>query len=101
MPAAIDNEHLRLADVPLDSASWKEIARFAHTFNAYEILGSVAACGAIANARRNDTLTDLRTCLFFEQRRWNHIGCTPDEEAIGYIHSLLAQIRAKLGAPAV
>jgi hypothetical protein len=40
----------------------------------------------------------LRTCLFFEQRRWRHFGDEPDEEAMEYIRSVVQKIRAKLAA---
>ena len=42
--------------------------------------GVVRAGAKIANERRDSTLTDLRTCLFFECRRWRHYGDDPDEE---------------------
>jgi hypothetical protein len=92
----IDNDDLRLADVPPRSADWKDIVKFAHTFDGYSAHGSFEACGAIANQRSNATLTDLRTCLFFEQRRWNHYGREPDADTMEYIRSLLDQIRSKL-----
>jgi hypothetical protein len=43
-----------------------------------------------------DTFAELRTCLFFEQRRWRHIGEVPDAEAMAYIRDLVRQIRAKV-----
>ena len=96
LPKPIDNEDLRLSDVPSESADWHDIVRFAHTFNGYSVHGSFGACGEIANEHRNETLTDLRTCLFFEQRRWNHYGRPPDAEAMAYIKSLIEQIRGRL-----
>lgn len=98
IPEPIDNEHLRLEDVPAETADWRLIVKFAHTFNGYKAHGSFEACAVIANERRHDSLSDLRTCLFFEQRRYNHFGHPPDEKAMDYIRSLLSQIRAKLTA---
>ncbi len=43
-----------------------------------------------------DTLTELRTCLFFEQRRWRHFGRTPDEESMIFINAILRGVREKL-----
>ena len=71
---------------------------FALTFDAYEVLGSFEACGEIANARNSETLTNLRTCLFFEQRRWRHFGEEPDSSSMEYIHGIVEKIRIKLGA---
>ena len=48
----------------------------------------------MANERRSKSLTDLRVCLFFEQRRWHHFGSHPDDEAMAYIRELLDRIRA-------
>jgi hypothetical protein len=36
------------------------------TFNGYNVWGSFETCAEIANAQRHDSLTNLRTCLFFE-----------------------------------
>lgn len=86
-------ERLRLADIPPSDADWNTIQRFALTFNAYEFHGSSEKCEQIANARRAETLIELRTCLFFEQRRWRHFGEEPDAEAMHYIRGLLDKIR--------
>ena len=95
-PEPIDNEHLRLSDVPEESADWASIQRFALRFDGYQAHGSFQKCAAIANKPRHDTLTDLRTCLFFEQRRWRHFGEHPDDKAMAYIRSLVEQIRTTL-----
>ncbi len=98
MPQYISNKRLRAEKMPLPAADWSEIQRFALTFDGYEHWGSFDQCAEIANAQRHDTLTDLRTCLFFEQRRWRHFGFAPDEGSMIYIHELLEQIRARVAA---
>lgn len=75
------------------------IQRFALTFDAYQHWGSFERCAEVANAGHNETLTDPRTCLFFEQRRWRHFGYAPDEVSMHYIRDLVAQIRARVAAP--
>src|ERR1700691_5099206 len=92
--------HSRLAvtDIPGPDADWSTISEFALTFNAYEALGSLEACAEIANSRTAITLTDLRTCLFYEQRRWRHFGEKPDTLSMEYIYGILEKIRAKIGA---
>jgi len=92
LPKPISNEQLRRDDVPAPSAEWSTIWTFALTFNGFKEQGSFHACAVIANEQRSATLTDLRTCLFFEQRRWHHYGDYPDEEAAVYIRSLLQRI---------
>ncbi len=94
----IENAVLCDADIPPPSASYEIIAAFALTFDGYTKLGSFEACAEVANSRRHNSLTDLRTCLFFEQRRWHHFGDVPDGETMSYLHGLLDQIRARLVA---
>ena len=95
------NDELRLDQVPEPEADWPTISAFALTFNGYEVWGSFQKCAQIANIANmacHSTLTELRTCLFFEQRRWRHFGDEPDEEAMEYIRSVVQKIRAKLAA---
>ena len=47
---------------------------------------------------RDETLTDLRTCLFFEQRCWRHAGWDPDEETMQYIRGIVEKIRYKIAS---
>ena len=95
----VPNEQLRLEDVPLPDATWNEIGRFALTFHGYDACGSLHACAEIANARRNSTLTELRACLFFEQRRFRHFGWAPTGESLRYIRSLVEKIRCHVQGP--
>ena len=94
----IANSELTLDDIPLANAPWEKIGAFALTFDGYKHWGSFEKCADIANAQKGDTLTELRTCLFIEQRRWRHFGDEPDDEAISYIRSTLESIRAKVAA---
>jgi hypothetical protein len=96
LPAHIANNELRTSHVPPASADWTLIWSFAYTFNGFKVHGSFEACAAIANEQRHETLTDLRTCLFFEARRWHHYGDDPDEEAAPYIRSLVQQIHDRV-----
>lgn len=89
----IANAELTPADIPPPSASWDEIQPFALSFNGYERWGGSQACAEIANAMRHGSLDELRTCLFFEQRRWRHFGETPDDASMAYIGSVLEKIR--------
>lgn len=99
----ISNDNLTILDIPKFDAGWGEIGRFALTFNGYDFHGGIHACGEIANQwleayEKNGTypttLTDLRTCLFFEQRRWRHYGYEPDENTMRYVRGLISGIRA-------
>jgi len=92
-------------ELPPPGAAWEAIAPFAYSFDGYGRLGSFDACAAIANPAFTawteqqvlpKSFLDLRTCLFFEQRRWRHFGDDPDEEALKYIHALLEAIREQV-----
>lgn len=94
----VPNSDLRLEKLPRNDADWETIQRFALTFDGYSYWGSFERCAEVADARRRETLTDVRTCLFFEQRRWRHYGEEPDERAIAYIRALLEDIRTRVAA---
>ena len=101
----IPNTELTENDIPLPEAKWGTIGGFALSFNGYEYWGSFHKCGDLANKWANawrekrdlpSTLVDLRTCLFFEQRRWRHFGHEPDEETMVYIRALVEAIREQI-----
>ena len=105
MGREIANADLTEGDLPAPDAAWRSIGRFALSFNGYEYWGSVKKCGDVANPAAEvyysdkvlpNSLTELRTCLFFEQRRWRHFGYDPDEETMDYIHALVEGIREKV-----
>lgn len=98
----ISNQDLREGDIPGPQAHWEVVEEFALSFNGYKRHGSFARCASIANQyeaayKKNravpKTLDDLRTCLFFEQRRWRHVGQFPDTAAMRYIRALVTTIR--------
>jgi hypothetical protein len=97
LPNEITNDQLTAKDVPPADAHYDTIQEFALTFDGYKQNGSFDACAEIANHRRHDSLSDLRTCLFFEQRRWRHFGNEPDQEAMSYIRSVVEKIRQRIG----
>jgi hypothetical protein len=97
---AISNSELRIKDVPAPSARWDRIQQFALTFDGYKRWGSFEKTAAIANARLSRTLTELRTCLFFEQRRWRWAEERPDRNTMRYIRDILVEIRKRLATKA-
>ena len=92
--SAIPNEQLSLEVVPSEGATWFEILAFALTFDGYEYWGSFERCEAFAEAKGHATLTGLRTCLFFEQRKWrNGDEGEPSSKTERYWRLLLRKIR--------
>ena len=103
----ITNAQLTAQAVPAVNAGWSEIGEFALTFNGYAHWGSMEKCVEVAkqwgsawqtHATLPETLTNLRTCLFFEQRRLRFSGYSPDEQEMVYIHALVEMIRLKIAA---
>lgn len=97
----LSEEHLP----PPNADCWSVIAHFALTFDGYGHWGSFDKCGDIANAAAEryqktgqlpESLTNLRTCLFFEQRRWRHFDESPRGDDLRYIHAVVEAIREKV-----
>lgn len=98
----ISHQQLKLDMIPSSRAAWLPIAQFALTYDGYRHKEGVAGCGAIANSARARywkdrklprSLDHLRTCLFFEQRRFRHFGDSPSGEDLAYIRSIVLAIR--------
>lgn len=92
----ISTAKLEVKHLPPDDASVDVLIQFAHTFDGYARWGSSAKCAEIANAPDHSTIDALRTCLFFEARRWRHFGETPDDDALQYWKSLVVSIRERI-----
>lgn len=91
-----------------DDPWWGVVDRFAMTFDAYERVGSFNKVSRIANLARTrfdetgtlpNEVDRLRTCLFFEQRRWRHLDddlyTHPSNKA--YIQAILSKLRMLTG----
>jgi len=89
---------------PPDTEDLSSIWEFAYKYDAYKKLGSSEVVAELANARQetftetgqwNETLNELRTCLFFEQRLWRHFGEDPDGKSLQGIFQLYQKIRER------
>jgi hypothetical protein len=101
----IPNSQLIEKDLPSRRATWMKIIPFAQSFNGYEYWGSVQKCRDVAKAGvamhkgkqdLSQSLTDLRTCLFFEARRWKHLEKKPTKSGLEYVHALVEAIRKRV-----
>ena len=101
----IPNSQLIENDIPSSRASWKKIVPFALTFNGYEHWGTFKKCREVAKhgvdlyrskQELSQSLTDLRTCLFFEAQRWHHFEKQPSKSGMEYVHALLEAIRLRI-----
>ena len=97
MPQDLANTELSPADIPSFKEPWSRIEPFALTFDGYKYWGSVEKCAEVA-AKPPGTLTELRTCLFYEARRWSHLNKNPDGAAMKRVGALLYAIAQKVRA---
>jgi hypothetical protein len=99
----VPNARLNLTAVPPATASWHTIGSFALTLDGYKAIGQ-RECGQLAKRVSSEfvrdaaflqslSLTELRACLFFEQRRFRHFGSEPQGADRDYIDALLETIR--------
>lgn len=95
-PPVVPNASLTQEDVPFVNAHEREFLHFANNYEGYDEVGGTEQAAAVAKARRNATLHDLRVCLFFWQRREYRLA--GGVEARKYPRLLVAGIREKLRA---
>ena len=95
MGTEIGNAELKVGDIPSFKESWSGIEPFALTFDGYGYWGSIEKCAEIAS-KPPSTLTHLRTCLFFEARRWSHQRKEPDAQSMKRIRALVFAIKERV-----
>jgi hypothetical protein len=97
----IANSNLRLKDIP-KKFEWDKWENFALSFNGYKFAGDVSLSlpndvetyfEQHAELPGHLTLSELRMCLFFVQRRFRHNGYLPENQ---YIEALYDAIREKV-----
>ena len=105
----VPNEDLSVHDVPsLDPRRpWEnlqEVWTFALMFDGYRF-GGFGRVSDIANAANEEyfrsgqlpsDLTDLRLCLYFEQRRYRHMGFSPEGSILLYLSRVLEATRERV-----
>ena len=95
MNREIGNAELTVGDIPAFNETWPHIEPFALTFDGYAYWGSIEKCAEVAS-RPPATLTQLRTWLFFEARRWAHLGKQPDAASMKRIRAVAFAIKEKV-----
>jgi hypothetical protein len=105
-PDEVPNERLKVSAVPPVTASWDTIVSFAQAIDGYRAIGQ-KECAQLCNRVKSElsrnpvsvqmlSLTELRSCLFFEQRRFNHFGHEPLGADRIFINTLLQAIQRKI-----
>jgi hypothetical protein len=97
---AIANGALTVANIPRRGDTWEVVSIFALSYDGYAYWDDVAAL-ATAWARRwmrdrsvPASIDEVRGCLFYEQRRWQHFGEDPSDRRVQYVWVLLDTLRA-------
>ena len=84
--------------VPPPDAPWTDIEEFALSFEPGDEIAELAARASRArrqwgrHAALPTEVPELRAYVFFEQRRWHHLGGEPDGRAREYVSALLQAI---------
>lgn len=101
MDIEIPNSKLKLKDIP-KTFEWDKWEDFALSFNGYKFAGDVCLSypkevesyfEQHAQLPGHLTISELRTCLFFVQRRFRHNGYLPETK---YIETLYDAMREKV-----
>ena len=98
--SAIPNAELDLTAVPRRGESWDAVSDFALSYDGYaywDDLSTLAGRVLQRWTRRRSlpaTLDELRGCLFYEQRRWNHFGEEPTGRSAEYMWAMVEAIGA-------
>ena len=95
-PSHIPTKSLKLSDVPNESAPWPTIGSFALTFDPAENDPYHLKENDLTVLSTGNSLVQLRSHLFLEQRRWNHFRREPDAIAMSAIRRVITLIRARL-----
>ena len=104
MSDELHNTDLRLDQIPPIDSEYSRIAAFALTFDGYNRIKDIALfANKIVAEFENDqaiitklTLTELRACLFYEQRRYHHFGEDPEGEDREYINHIVSEIAQRV-----
>jgi hypothetical protein len=100
----IASDNLEPSTFPKRRDPFNKIVEFAHTFDGYTHFG-MERCAEICNAALStfyhsqvlpDDIDTLRTCLFFEARRWTLYQKEPDNKGLIYIHALIDRLEKKV-----
>ena len=110
----VSNDELRLSDIPQEDADWGAITDFALSIDGYaqdarlryeSSLWKIKMAFETGTAKLNSlTMTELRICLFREQRYlrrrleecWSVGSFEGIEPDLSYAHALIRAIREKL-----
>ena len=103
----IPNNQLTPEILPAGDADWKDIGRFALSFSAYshfpgpeleDVSRTVEGAFEAGSDLGSFTMSELRACLFWSQRRYRWLERHPDDTEMKYIRALLEALRIKVVA---
>ena len=92
----ISTEQLRASDVPASAAPWRNVGRFASTFDLAGELPGGSSIAGVTDVSGSESLPLLGCALYVEWRRYNHFGSEPDRPTLEQIRRVLDLIRLRL-----
>ena len=96
LPKSILSSELKESDIPRRFKNWSSVIEFAATFDPRQEPVSVKGLDSVQST---STIAERRAALFFEYRRYNHLGHPPSNDiensCIAIIESIRTEIRNK------
>ena len=89
----MDREELTLADLPDEDASLDDLLEFAGSFDGYRAAGGFHECATIAQAPKEDSITEQRIAMFFSARARRHCGDDFEADDLAVFRDYVAKMR--------
>jgi hypothetical protein len=96
MKKLISDADLKLSNIPAPLTEWHALCDFCLSIDGYTTLTEEKQQRLMYRKYIPATLTELRTALFLEQRRFRGTDTYPDENELVYLHALVEAIRAHI-----
>ena len=96
MQNLISDADLKLSNIPAPLTEWHALCDFCLSMDGYSMFTKERQQQLMHRKCIPSTLTELRTALFLEQRRFRGTDTYPDENELVYLHALVEAIRAHI-----
>jgi len=96
MQNLISDADLKLCKIPPPLTEWHELCDFCLSIDGYATFTQEKQQQLMYRKYIPATLTELRTALFLEQRKFRGWDTYPEENDLTYLHALVEAIRAHI-----
>lgn len=93
LPAPIASSEIKRSDIPEKFGNWSELIEFAATF---DFRKEEMKAKGIDSLTPESSISEMRSALFHEYRRYNHFGYRPTEEVFQKCIQVVERIRNEI-----